>query len=118
MSRLTGFSPKVRHLIKERAGLDGEYVCCEYCGFWQREITLHHRRARGAGGSRRDDTNTASNGVAVCPLDHARIESRRAESLSTGWLVRQTQSPALVPILLGGRFVLLSDDGGIQEVAA
>jgi len=110
---MSGFSPAVRRLVFNRAG-----GCCEVCG---REITdgvprsLHHRRPRGMGGSKRPETNGAANallvdgdGVAGC---HGWIESHRTEALELGLLVPQGRIPADVPVTLLAGVVLLDDYG-------
>lgn len=62
----------------------------------------HHRRPRGMGSSKRPDTNTAANALAVCEPDHRRIESNRTEALEMGWLVRQGHDPEHVPVMYRG----------------
>lgn len=110
---LTGFSPAVRKIICDRAN-----NLCERCCL--RPVQqLHHRRPRGAGGSRRADTNTPANGVAICEPCHRHVESHRAEALEHGWLVRQGHSPENTPLLYqGARWVLLTLDGGLNDVRA
>ncbi|QRY51819.1 hypothetical protein [Mycolicibacterium septicum] len=105
---MTGFSPKTRQLINERA----DFVC-ELCGAAPVE-QHHHRRARGSGGSKDPMTNTPANAFAICAADHARIESYRTEALDKGWLVRQGKNPSEIPILYRGRYALLSVDGSIE----
>jgi 5-methylcytosine-specific restriction protein A len=106
----TGFPDHVRQLIRQRAD-----DICERCGK-HLGTQAHHRRPRGAGGSRRDDTNTASNGMWLCHHCHFLIEGDRTLSINLGWLVRQNHSPAEIPVVYRGKFVFLSDDGGLQPV--
>lgn len=128
--RDTGPTSATRLLVLDRA-----HGCCELCGVqlhdgttWLASHSLHHRRARGAGGTRRPETNSAANllllcgdGVAGC---HGRIESHRSLAYSMGWLVHQGQDPALVPVVVHGAgsttnpWVLLTTDGEYREVAA
>lgn len=106
--RYTGFSPKVRAVITERAK-----GFCEVCGFDAIDH-IHHRRARSMGGTRRPETNQAANGLAVSAECHTMLESRRALATENGWLVSQTANPADVPVLYGGgAWVYLTDDGRI-----
>lgn len=105
---MTGFSRGVRDIVLRRA--DGR---CERCGMFTDLLQLHHRRPRAAGGSRRPDTNLASNAAALCPGCHVVTESRRADAMFQGWLVRQEQSPAQTPVFRWGQWVLLGDDGGV-----
>lgn len=79
--------------------------------------SAHHRRPRGMGGSRRDDTDTPVNLLAVCGSGttgcHGYIESHRAEALTNGWLVPQSADPAHASVLVDreSRWVYLTEDG-------
>ena len=103
---MTGFPKAVRGIVEKRA--DG---CCERCGKFRVSFQLHHRRPRGIGGSRRQDTNTASNALALCPSCHFVVEADRESAREFGWLVRQGHNPADVPVYRQGRWVLLDDHG-------
>lgn len=71
------------------------------------------------GGSKDPLTNLVPNGVLLCSADHRLIESRRADALALGWLVRQGVDPGGVPVLWRGTdWVLLTVDGGMVEVEA
>lgn len=113
MSRRTGFPPLVRSLIYDRSG-----GCCELCGEWASDAECHHRRPRQSGGTRREDTNTASAGLLLCAACHRRVESYRAAAYDNGWLVRQSHSPLEVPVLRRGQLVYLDDEGGFRESRA
>ena len=105
---MTGFDKRTRDVVIERA--QGH---CEICGVHRPE-QLHHRRPRGKGGSRRPDTNLPSNALAICAPCHGDAEYNRALALDRGWLVRQTFTPATVPVQRhGGTWVLLLDDGTV-----
>lgn len=105
---MTGFSRATKELVLDRAA-----GFCEACGIGRPE-QLHHRRARGMGGSTADDTNIPANALAVDARCHALIESQRALAIDRGWLVRQGQDPAEVPVLRhGADWVLLREDGGV-----
>ena len=104
---MSGFPKTVRDIITTRAG--GR---CEICGADAPE-QLHHRRARGMGSTKRPDTNTASNGLAVSNKCHTMLESRREKALDMGWLVHQNQSPADVPVFRRGHWVMLLDTGQV-----
>jgi hypothetical protein len=78
----------------------------------EHERSLHHRRPRGMGGTRRADTHTAANLLLVCGSGvtgcHAYAESHRELAYERGWLVRQGDDPARTPLVLhSGRRVLL-----------
>lgn len=106
---MTGFCASVRRTIISRADF-----WCERCG-GQLGVEAHHRRPRGAGGTSRESTNTASNGLWLCRQCHDRTESHRTEAYEYGWLVRQTEEPADIPVLYRGTLVLLNDLGGIED---
>ena len=112
---MTGFSPQVRAVIRERAQNRCEMqVCCRDGGVhWQ----IHHRRPRGMGGTKRPETNWAACGLGVCADCHRFAESHRELALRNGWLVRQNQTPSQIPVLYRHKWVLLSDDGGVTEAA-
>jgi hypothetical protein len=103
---VTGFPPEVRDLVAQRAT-----GCCERCHFATGDMEFHHRRPRGMGGSKADDTNTASNCLLLCASCHRDTEAQRTNSLHYGWLVRQGQDPAATPIWMNWRWMYLHDDG-------
>lgn len=107
--RSTGFTPAVHDLINERSS-----GVCEKCGNDWADPQHHHRRPRGSGGSRRESTNTASNGLALCERCHSGVESNRNQALIHGWLVNQNGDPRLVPVLTRHGWVRLTDAGGIE----
>lgn len=119
---MTGFSEKVRDLVRHRAmDYNHSFAVCEvmaHCQGYPAAAHLHHRRPRGAGGSRRADTNQAANSLACCFDDHHWLENHRAEAYRYGWLLRQHQTPSEVPVLRRGVWVLLTDAGECIHVAA
>lgn len=116
MRRSTGPSQQVRELVWTRSG--GR---CERCGTaLTGMVSLHHRRARGAGGSRDAATNSPSNLLYLCGSGvngcHGWIESFRLMSYGSGWLVHSWDDPARVPVDVHGRGpVLLTDDGAFTQ---
>ena len=101
-------------LIKARAELGCE-VMADKCVFTA--ATVHHRRPRGAGGSHRADTNSAANGLAICPPCHERVERRRSWAYEHGYLLHQTEDPLLVAVWWRGwQWVTLDDAGGMTAV--
>lgn len=116
MRRKTGFPPATTQLIENRS--DGQ---CEIglAGCGRVAVEVQHRRARGSGGSRRPETNQASNGLGTCRSCHTYIESHLEEARVKGWSVRQSVAyPAEVEVLRLGTWVLLGNDGTIVEVEA
>lgn len=107
--RQTGFPPVVRSLIYDRSG-----GACERCGERHSDSAIHHRRPRQAGGTRRPETNYPSNAGLLCGQCHREVESYRTQAFEDGWLVRQSHSPAEVPVLRRGVLCLLDDVGGFS----
>jgi 5-methylcytosine-specific restriction enzyme A len=110
---VTGFPPEVRDMVALRA-----VGCCERCHFATQDMEFHHRRPRGMGGSKADDTNVASNCLLLCGACHRDTEAQRTNSLHYGWLVRQGKCPAEVPIWMNWRWMFLNDDGTATERGA
>lgn len=81
------------------------------------EWAIHHRRPRRMGGSRRRDTNLASNLLVLCRGCHERLESNRLEALAHGWLLPADAVPAEQPVMLaaGSRVMYLRDDGTLAD---
>jgi 5-methylcytosine-specific restriction protein A len=107
--RATGPNAATRQLVYERDG----FSCC-HCGDADGPFQVHHRRPRGLGGSRREDTNSPSNLLLVCERSHREIESKRDVSRAFGFLVRQGDDPATVPVRTVNGWVLLNADGSLQ----
>lgn len=108
MTKIRGFSVKVRAMIVEREnGL---------CALHHAHIgeQIHHRRPRGQGSSRRAATNSVANGLLVCAACHDWIERNRASALAAGWLVQQDAEPTDVPVRYRGVLVMLDNDGGLD----
>lgn len=85
---------------------------CERCGEHRGE-QRHHRKPRGAGGSRVVSINYASNLLVLCSRCHREVESERRVAYGDGFLVPRPQDPAQWPVKharLG--WVFLRDDGG------
>jgi hypothetical protein len=122
VSRVTGFSPAVHDQIRAR-GNGGEYEDherCEGCGQWfpraEKLVEHHHRRPRGSGGSKRVETNLASNALALCGLlCHPWAETERVAAGEKGWLIPQHPkdvAPSSVPVELWDGIFTLDDFGG------
>jgi hypothetical protein len=92
---------------------------CERCGTdWSDFWSMHHRRPRGMGGSKRPEVNAASNILLLCGSGttgcHGWVESNREEAYELGLLVHKWQMPVEVPVTLWHGTFLLDDDGGLQ----
>lgn len=114
---VSAFSDVVRARVMARSG---GFCEARIPGCWDEASQLHHRRPRGAGGSRDPRTGQASNGYALCLPCHNHIERNRTEARDRGWIVRQSADPRQVPVFRYGRWVLLDDEGGVapSEVRA
>lgn len=116
----TGFPPKVRDMILERAGRQGDYVRCERSGIWKpiELIQIHHRIPRGSGGTRRPEVNQAANGIAISLEAHAWIENNRLASREEGLLISKLsgQQPCNISLKLHHGWVMLDNEGGYQPV--
>lgn len=103
-------------------------ACCFLCKvtLWrgQGSYSVHHRRARGMGGSKDPVTNSPANLLLLCGSGtsgcHGRIEKHRSWALESGLLVRQGHDPREVEVLVGGRPwpLRLDDEGRIGHVIA
>lgn len=110
---MSGFSRRVRMAILLRDGRR-----CVRCNTEATQI--HHRRPRGMGGTKRESTDEAANGVVLCGSGttgcHGWVESNRAQALIEGYLVPQHTEPATVPIHMGKGLAMgwymLDDLGG------
>jgi len=110
---VSGFPLRVRVLIIERAS-----GMCERCGEAKPGMQIHHRRPRGMGGSRREDTNRVSNGLYLCAACHLWVESNRILARHHGMLLTQSESPSTRFVQLRGEVVRLTDDGDVIVMTA
>jgi 5-methylcytosine-specific restriction enzyme A len=94
MSR-TGFTAHAAEMILARSEGSCE-VMSRVCVTTASD--MHHRRARGMGGTKRLDTNLAANGLAICRRCHMYVESERQWAINKGFLVRQDADPEYAPI--------------------
>jgi hypothetical protein len=118
--RSTGFPPATLELVTARSSGNCE-VMATGCTLLVEQY--HHRRPRGSGGTRRPETNQASNCLACCRRCHERCESMRTWARENGFLVTQHQDPKLIPVNWRcaedsgrKRFVLLADNGDKQSI--
>lgn len=97
---------RARTLVYARSG-----GYCECCGEMQAS-EWHHRQSRAVGGRW-----VASNGLHLCHSCHQWITAHPAVSYRKGWMVRSTDEPQEVPVVLSGPpgAVYLDDDGGFRK---
>lgn len=99
--------------MSARAGGVCEAMFVDDCN--GRAEQMHHRRARGMGGSRKKDTNSPANLLYICAPCHIAIESFRAVARARGLLISQhnTDPVSHIGVWRRGELVLLDDFGGI-----
>lgn len=114
----TGPSKLVVALVFDRDG-----GCCIRCGLAVRpedrgeRWSIQHRRARGAGGDVRPETNLPANLVILCGSAtsaggcHEWAENNRTEARLAGLSMRWKQDPQKVPLLTWWGPVYLDDKG-------
>ena len=116
---MSGFTPRVRLLVRTRAGGgDPDDACCECCGIWLGRYggQVQHLVARGMGGTSNPVMKTAVNAALLCGTaqsgDHGLAESRDPEMRRRGFWLPQGTDPRLMPMtLFGGVEVWRSEDG-------
>jgi hypothetical protein len=100
MGKQTGANNAVRLRIIERAFFE-----CENCGTnnFDFGISIHHRKPRGMGGTKKTEINDPSNLLLLCGSGttgcHGWIESHRTESYEKGLLVKQNDNPEEIPVV-------------------
>jgi hypothetical protein len=111
--------------LVRRTVLERDNHICVRCGLYVGpfgEYSLHHRRPRGMGGSKRLDTDMPANLVLLCGSGttgcHGYVEANRTEALSVGLLLPQSVTPADIPILTHRGWLLLDNEGCWTEAAA
>lgn len=117
---MTAFTKPVEALILARAN-----NACERCGRANRgergrDWSIHHRRPRGMGGTKRP--STASVGVVLCGSGvtgcHGWVESHRVDATDLGWLVSKLgrDHPRDVQVITARfGYVFLDDEGGVRD---
>ncbi len=118
--RNTGPTAATRKIVYERArGL------CERCGQpIAQQFSIHHRLARGMGGTKDPSANSPSNLVLLCGSAttpdgcHTTVERFRQAAITTGWIVPRTADPARTPVKFPtGRWYLLNPDGTLTPTS-
>lgn len=114
---MSGFPQRVKELVLARSSGMCEVMVDNLCTF--HAVDLQHRRARGSGGSKRVDTNTAANCLACCRACHRYAESRAADAEANGWVIpnnrRPPINPASVRVLWRKQWRYLDEQGGLHQ---
>ncbi len=112
-----GLTPAIRDLVWQRDG--------HYCARCHRSITnqpssIHHRKARGMGGTTNPLSNDPRNLIRLCGTGttgcHGQLESRRRDALEAGWLIRTYGDLDAPMVTLTGVRVFLFPDGTRHDV--
>lgn len=108
MSRDTGPDRATVTLVVNRyAG------CCLRCG--KHGSQVHHRKPRGAGGTRDPKINSPENLVWLCLSCHEHIERHRKDAYRDGFLVARNADPAERYLITPDhRMIVLLPDGGME----
>lgn len=79
------------------------------------ELQAHHRRPRGMGGTRRQSSRFAANGLMTCPWCHSFLETgERGQARELGFIVSQFAEPSDVELFYRHeRYALLDNDGNV-----
>ena len=101
---MSGVPYKTLRLVLDRAADQ-----CERC--WSlNPADVHHRRARGMGGTRDPEIHSPANLAVLCRDCHTWVEHNRAEATAQGWLVprRDPRDPADVPVFVDPEWYLVT----------
>lgn len=108
---MTGPTHRIRTAVVARSESHG-HARCERCGDRPPE-QIHHRKPRAMGGTSDPAVNSPANLVAICAYCHLAIELGRTDAFLDGWLVRNSEDPAEIPVRYRGRFVQLTGNGDV-----
>lgn len=105
----TGPDAGTRRVVYGRSG-----GLCERCRA-RPGVDVHHRRARGSGGSTAPGINSPANLVHLCRACHEWVETNWSDAAETGWKISLQQQPTDatgIPLRdLAGRTFLLDAEG-------
>jgi hypothetical protein len=88
---------------------------CELCAL-ARATNWHHRKNRSQGGQhvRSNALHLSGSGTTGC---HGMVTESPERAYERGWSVRSGFDPAEVPVLYGGDWAFLADDGRVFRPA-
>jgi hypothetical protein len=118
--RNTGPTPDVVDAVLERD--QHSCVCCgeNLQGIRGRDWSLHHRRGRGMGSTRRPESNLPANLVAVCGTGntgcHGWLTENPALGREQGLVLRQHEDPTKVPAATWYGVALFDNEGGMRLI--
>jgi hypothetical protein len=88
--RDTGPSDATREVVLAR----DKRLCVRHGGFVAHPH-IHHRKRRSQGGQ-----HTPENLITLCPACHEWVHTNVAEAQAAGWLVKGSEDPALISVLV------------------
>lgn len=108
--RDTGPTPQVRRDVLARDG-----GCLRCGGLGAGGVQIHHRIARGMGGTDDDRLNQPPNLVSLCPTCHQWVEEHPEQAYLDGWKIRGRRiDPEVIPMrTLQDVWIAVTSDGQI-----
>lgn len=113
------FTAEAMRLMRERSGGLCEVQWPSVCKGSGSALVGHHRRPRGSGGTKRELSRLAANGLMACTWCHDFLEhGERGQARELGFIVDQNAEPDTVRVFYRHeRNVLLDNAGDIHECA-
>lgn len=106
------FTQNVRDMIADRARSR-----CEVCGVMVEYGQIHHRKARGMGGTVSEESRSTANGLYLDFKCHEMIERNRRKAYENGWLVHRWESSEEKPVKLFDGWYTLGVDGSLHSLS-
>lgn len=80
--------------------------------------SIHHRKPRGMGGTKRPEINQPANLLTLCGTGttgcHGNVESYRSQAKADGFLIFNLDDAARKPVKTPTGWVLLDNEGGMR----
>ncbi|MEU9806248.1 hypothetical protein [Mycobacterium sp. NPDC050853] len=112
------FTPEALRLMRERSGGLCEVQWPNVCQGSGSQLVGHHRRPRGNGGTKRQSSRLAANGLMVCPRCHTFLETgERGQARKRGFIVAQNAEPMDVQVFYRHEHSMLLDNDGNMVAA-
>jgi len=110
----TGPSNATRRIVYRRS-----HNRCEMCTVQVSSGHIHHRKPRRMGGRKKNKyINEPENLLLLCEKCHMTVESNRKTAVDNGFLLRESDDPAVSPVFVGSRrWVLLSGESYLPAPA-